>query len=145
MVLLDVNVLVYAFREDCQDHKKYRDWLEDALNGGRVAVSELVLSGVLRIDTHPKIFRPPTPLAQALGFVEALLSHSSVFRIRAGEHHWDIFLELCRVTGVEGNSLPDAYHAALAMEHGLEWVTTDVGFRRFPGLRWRHPFALPNS
>ena len=67
MVLLDVNVLVYAFREDCQDHKKYRDWLEDALNGGRVAVSELVLSGVLRIATHPKIFRPPTPLAQALG------------------------------------------------------------------------------
>jgi uncharacterized protein len=53
--------------------------------------------------------------------------------------HWGIFSALCRVTGSVGNAVADAYLAALAIEHGCEFVTTDTGFGRFPGLRWRHP------
>jgi predicted nucleic acid-binding protein len=52
-----------------------------------------------------------------------------------------LFLNLCRKTGAVGNAIPDAYFAALAIESNCEWVTTDRGFARFSGLRWRHPFA----
>ena len=56
-----------------------------------------------------------------------------------GERHWDIFQRLCREANAKGNLIPDAYLAALAIESGAEWITTDRDYARFPGLRWRHP------
>jgi len=53
--------------------------------------------------------------------------------------HWEIFARLCAEGGVKGNLVPDAYLAALAIESGCEWITTDRDFSRFKGLRWRHP------
>jgi hypothetical protein len=35
----------------------------------------------------------------------------------------------------------DAYFAALALESGCEWVTTDRDYARFAGLAWRHPLS----
>jgi predicted nucleic acid-binding protein len=60
-------------------------------------------------------------------------------RLTPGPRNWSIFAELCEKSGATGNVVPDAYHAALAIEHGCEFITTDRGFDRFPGLRWRHP------
>jgi uncharacterized protein len=56
-----------------------------------------------------------------------------------GPRHWEIFVRLCAAAGVRGSLVPDAYLAALAIESGSEWITTDRDFRRFPGLRLRHP------
>ena len=61
--------------------------------------------------------------------------------IAPGPRHWGIFAGLCRTTGVRGNLVPDAYLAALAIESGSEWISTDRDYARFPGLRWRHPLA----
>jgi len=58
---------------------------------------------------------------------------------RGGQAHWEIFARLCREAKATGNLVPDAYFAALAIEHGCEWITTDRDYARFPGLRWRHP------
>ena len=58
-----------------------------------------------------------------------------------GERHWAIFSRLCREAGARGNLIPDAWFAALAIESGCEWITTDRDYARFPGLRWRHPLA----
>ena len=141
MLLVDVNVLVYAHREDAPDHARYRRWLESTLGGDEpVGVSELVLSGFLRVVTHPRVFRPPTPPARALEFAEAVRSAPSCVRMAPGERHWDIFVRLCRATGAKGNVVPDAYLAALVIESGGEWVTTDKGYARFGDLRWRRPF-----
>jgi hypothetical protein len=57
--------------------------------------------------------------------------------IQPGPRHWTIFRDLCRKTNASGNLLPDAWLAALAIEHGCEWITTDRDFAGFPGLRWR--------
>ena len=141
MILLDVNVLVYAHREDTEAHSEYRSWLEqhlhDDLQG--CAVSELVLSGCLRILTHPKIFSPSTPLPKAMTYVGELRDHPNMAIISPGAGHWRIFCDLCTSVSARGNFISDAYHAALAIESGCEWITTDRGFARFKGLRWRHP------
>jgi len=140
MILLDVNLLVYAHREDAERHAEYRAWLQDALSTpSGIAVSDLVLSGCLRIITHPRIFEKPTPLAVALDFVEDFRSRPEVKVLGPGPKHWEIFLSLCRKGEAKGNLVPDAYHAALAIEWGCEWISSDRGFSRFPGLRWRHP------
>lgn len=140
MILLDVNVLVAAHREDAENHKAIRNWLESELASPTgVGVSELVLSGCLRVVTHPKVFRTPTPLAEALAFVDDLRSRPEVRIYAPGADHWEIFTGLCQRADARGNLVPDAYHAALAMELGCEWVSLDRGFGRFPGLRSRHP------
>ena len=133
----DVNVLVSAFREDAAHHDRCREWLLGALSGReRVGLSELVLSGVLRVLTHPRIFHPPTPGEAAVDFVDALLVQSASTALRPGNGHWRIFRGMCASLRLTGNRIPDAWHAALAIEHGCEWVTLDRGFSAYPGLRW---------
>ena len=140
MLLFDVNVLIYAHRQDADRHAEYRIWLERTLDEGEAcAVSDLILSGCLRILTHPRVFLPPTPLAKALTYVRQLREHPNVIVLAPGPRHWDIFVELCAKASVRGNLVSDAYHAALAIESGCEWITTDRDFARFPGLRRRHP------
>lgn len=140
MVLPDVNVLVYAHREDTEHHGACRGWLETVINGDEAyGVSELVLSGFLRVVTHPKVFSRPSAIADALAFAEQLRDRPNCVLIEPGARHWEIFRRLCTGHGVRGNLVPDAYLAALAIESGCEWVTTDRDFSRFTGLRWRHP------
>jgi toxin-antitoxin system PIN domain toxin len=142
MLLPDVNVLVYAHRSDTRQHCRYRDWLTEVVNGLEAfGVSDLVLSGFLRVVTHPRVFAVPTPLDRALHFAETLRSRPNAVRVEPGERHWEIFIELCRETEVRGNLVPDAWLAALAIESGSEWITTDRDFARFRGLRWRHPLG----
>ena len=140
MILLDVNVLVQSHREDADHHAEVRAWLEAALaEPAGVAVSDLVLSGCLRVITHPKVFKLPTPLPEALAFVEDFRAREEVRILAPGAGHWEVFARLCRKVAARGNAIPDAYHAALAIEYGCEWITLDRGFARFPGLKWRHP------
>ncbi|MBI4565971.1 MAG: type II toxin-antitoxin system VapC family toxin [Planctomycetes bacterium] len=144
MILPDVNVLVYAFRKTSSDHGAYRKWLEAAVNAEEpFGVSDLVLSGFLRVVTHPAVFSPPDPLVDALRFVEALRTAPGAVRIDPGNRHWEIFTRLCRESGATGNMIPDAWLAALAIEWGCEWITTDRDYSRFRGLKWRHPLAGP--
>ena len=140
MKLLDVNILVAAHREDADHHHAIRPWLESELaSPSGIAISHLVLSGFIRIVTHPKIFKTPTPLGEALDFVTDLQSRPTVTRLHPGAGHWGIFLDLCHSADCRGNLVPDAYHAALALEFGIEWITLDRGFARFPKLRWSSP------
>jgi toxin-antitoxin system PIN domain toxin len=140
MILLDVNILIAVHRKDAESHEEITAWLDaEIADSTSVGVSELVLSGFLRVVTHPKIFRKPTPLVEALEFAEQFRTHDAVRLFAPGSEHWRLFTQLCRKTGAKGNFVPDAYHAALAIETGCEWISLDRGFSRFPGLRWRHP------
>ena len=141
MLLVDVNVLVYAFRNDVPGHERYAAWLEEVINGDEAyGLSDLVLSGFLRIVTHPGIFSAPASMDRALEFVELIRDRPQCVPTAPGPRHWEIFTRLCRTAGVRGNLVPDAYLAALAIERGSEWVTTDRDYARFPGLRWRTPW-----
>jgi toxin-antitoxin system PIN domain toxin len=136
----DVNVLLYALREDTDRHAEYRRWLQEALNGEEpVALLEPVLAAVLRIATHPSIFRPPTPRAIVETFTDACLAAPAALALRPESRHWSIFRDLCRRADCRGNLVQDAYLAALAIEHQCVFVTTDRDFARFPRLQWRHP------
>ncbi len=142
MILVDVNVLIYAHREEAERHGDYRAWLEAVLSGSSsFGMSDLVLSSCLRVLTHPRIFDPPTPGSRALAFVSQLRVHAHAVPIAPGPRHWSIFRELCERTGARGNLVPDAFLAALAIESGSEWITSDRDYAQFPGLRWRHPLA----
>ena len=140
MIVADVNVLLTAFRRDLPEHARIRAWLLDRLSEEHAfGVAELVLSAVVRIATNHRVFREPSSLDESLGFVNALRQRANVVVVSPGERHWDIFDRLCTAAGARGNLVADAYLAALAIEHGCDWVTMDRDFARLPGLRWRHP------
>jgi len=138
--LWDVNVLVYAFRVDAPGHAAYRGWVERALAADEpFGYSDLILSGFVRVVTHPGIFREPDSLSDALAFAESIHGQPNAVDIRPGARHWEIFRKLCEVVGARGNLVRDAFHAALAIESGSAWVTSDRDYSRFPGLRVVHP------
>ena len=142
MILIDINVLVYAHRPDSENHEDYRKWLEGTLEGGlSCGFSEIVLAGMIRIVTNPRIFPDATPIEVALGFADQLREHPACVIVSPGERHWEIFTRLCKQAKAKGNLVSDAYFAALAIESGAEWITTDRDYARFPSLRWRHPLA----
>jgi toxin-antitoxin system PIN domain toxin len=141
MLLPDVNILVYAQREDLPAHASAKSWLESSLNSGEpVGLFDPTLASFLRIVTNRRIFKVPTPLPMALFFIETMRVASAARPLNAGANHWEIFARLCRETNAGGDDVPDAYLAALAIENDCEFISTDGGFSRFSGLKWRKPF-----
>jgi len=95
VLLVDVNVLVYAHRADALDHPRYRDWLTGVRHGASAyGVSDLVLSGFLRVVTHARVFREPTPLDTVLRSVGQVRDRPNCVSVTPGDRHWDIFAGL---------------------------------------------------
>lgn len=105
---------------------------ESLLDGQDAVRVDLALE--LRAERLPRGY-------QALAFADALRAQTNAVIVSPGSRHWQIFEGLCVAAGAKGDLVPDAYLAALAIESGCEWITTDRDFSRFPGLRWRHPLA----
>jgi uncharacterized protein len=140
MELLDANILVGAFRPDDPDHEALRGWIEETLNDGvTLTFPALVEVAFLRIVTHPRIFRAPSPLEEAADFLHEIQT-SGFFReapwtprIRA---RW---LQWCDDLSLRGDDVNDAYLAATASEARCRLVSRDRGFSRFSGLNWLNP------
>lgn len=145
MLLPDVNVLVYAHREDStDDHARHAEWVTRLATGPEpFALSVLVLAGLVRIATNPRVFLRPSTLDEVFSFSAQLLQRPTARVVAPGRDHLRIFEDLCRRSRAAGKLAADAQHAAVAIEHGCTLVTTDSDFDRFPGLRWRHPLRPP--
>lgn len=142
MLAPDVNVLVYAHREELQEHNACRAWLDGTLGGDAAfGIFDSVLSSFVRVVTHPRVFKTPSPLDVALVFADVVREHPNCVLVQPGPRHWEIFERLCRESSAKGNIVADAYLAAVCVESGCEWVTTDRDYSRFAGLRWRSPLA----
>lgn len=141
MLFCDVNVLVHAQRNESDDDARARRWLEDALNAHEaVGISEAVLSAMVRIVTHPRVFVQPSRPSEALAFAQAIIAAPGATVVRPGERHFEIFADLVAQHRLRGNDVPDAYLAAIALEVGATVVTRDRGFVRF-GVRTVDPLA----
>ena len=143
MLFPDVNVLLQAYRsDDSPENLDLHDWLTKALTGPTpVAVSESVLSSVVRIATNSRVFKDPAPPSGALEFCDAVLAAPATRVVRPGSRHWAHFRTLVSDLRLRGNDVPDAYLAALALEHGATFVTRDRGFARFGTLRILDPLS----
>jgi hypothetical protein len=93
------------------------------------------------VTTHPRVFRVPSTVGEVFTFTDALRVHPHCRLIRPGESHWPVFQSLCKHANAKGNLVTDAWYAALAIESGCTWVTTDRDYARFPGLSWTDPLS----
>lgn len=143
MILIDVNILVYAHSETSPRHAEAKEWLDTQLSGTTpVGLPWPSLLGFMRLKTNPRIFERPDTAQVAFSQVRAWLASPVAWIPQATPRHADVFGDiLAAVDGVHTNLIPDAHLAALAIEHGLQLCSTDGDFARFPKLRWLNPLA----
>jgi uncharacterized protein len=142
VILVDVNILLYARNSESDQHAKSREWLDGKISGaGPVGLPWPTLLAFLRIATNPRAFRSPLTMAAAWQQVSSWLSAETVWIPEPTERHAAVLSELLALPGVYGNLVTDAHLAALAIEHGLTLCSTDGDFARFPGLTWLNPLT----
>ncbi len=142
MILLDVNLLIYATNEDAPLNRKAKPWLESVLSGQEtVGFSWSVLLAFVRLTTRPGLFRRHLTVERALDLVGRWLDQPSATIVHPGPRHLTILRDLLTPLGAGGNLTSDAHLAALAVEHGAELCSSDTDFARFGGLHWRNPIA----
>lgn len=140
MILLDANILLYAYNVTFPQHEGTRAWLEQALSSTMpLALSWQTILAFLRIGTNPRAFPEPWTSEEALAIVAEWLDSPAVVVLQPAERHWDIFTRLVRAARIRGPHLMDAHLAALAIEHGATLCTTDTGFQVFHGVRVVNP------
>ena len=142
MILIDANLLLYAYHPQAEQHPASRTWLEGVLSGAElVRIGWLSLWAFLRIATNPQVFEQPLSTAEAVAVVSSWLAQPSAGILEPGERYWSILAELLKKSQVKGPRVTDAALAALAIEHGATLYSTDRGFSRYAGLTWKNPLA----
>jgi len=138
VILPDVNVLIYAFRNDAKSHHIARAVLDPLFAGDtRFGISPLTLGALVRVTTNARTFVNASSLEEAFGFCDDIYSHGNCQIVAPGDRHWRIFERLCRETNTRGPDVADMWYAALAIEWGCEWITFDRDYARFPDLNCR--------
>jgi hypothetical protein len=142
VILVDVNLLIYATSERMPQYRAANAWLKEQLNGSaQVGLPWSSLLGYLRIVTNPRAFSGSLRMHDAWEQIRSWLNCDLVWIPRPTDRHADILAGLVTLPDVHGELVPDAHLAALAIEHGLTLCSTDGDFARFPGLRWTNPLA----
>lgn len=142
MIIVDVNILVYATNASAPHHRKAKRWLEKALTGPEtIGLPWIVLLAFLRLTTRPGIFQHPLSVDAAFDIVDAWLEQPAVTVPEPSPRHLRTMRDLVAPLGTAGNLTSDAHLAAIAIENGAELYSSDNDFSRFPRLRWRNPLA----
>lgn len=140
MILLDINLLLYAHVKDAPQHSAAREWFDAQLNGpAPVGLPWHSLLGFLRIVTNPRATVPAETMGNALMQAKAWLACSNVWIPHPTDRHTEVLSGLLLGARVTRDLTSDAHLAALAIEHGLTLCSTDTDFARFKGLRWINP------
>jgi toxin-antitoxin system PIN domain toxin len=142
LILIDANLLLYAYHPQAEQHERARAWLEAVMLGSElVRFAWLTLWAFLRIATNPRVFDRPLSAAEAETIVGSWLAQPAAGILDPGERYWDILRAVMREGQVAGPLVMDAALAALAIEHGATLHTTDRDFARFAQLDWTNPLA----
>lgn len=145
MIVLDVNVLLAAFRADHVHHPIVRPWFDDAFaTHSDIVVPDFVWVGFLRLVTNTHIFEVPSTLAEAFAFVDAVTASDAYRSVPGLPGGFAVFRQTCETGDATGNLIPDAYIASVARAHACPVATLDRDFRRFDDLRIVD-FTLTNS
>lgn len=140
MILIDSNLLLYAYHASSEQYEHSRRWLEEVFDGPEpVGLPWATILAFLRLSTNPRIFGQPLSITEAVAIVTEWMTRPAVTIVHPGENHWEVLSALLPGSQVRAALVMDAHLAALAIEHGATLCTTDRDFARFPKLRTLNP------
>jgi len=142
VIVLDANILLYAYDAGSDQHAKARAWLEETLSGtDPVGLPWQTVTAFVRIVTNPKLSGKRFTPAEVIDVVDQWLDQPNVRLLDPGDQHWSFLRQMIIDGQARGPLITDAQLAALTIEYGGVLHTTDRDFSRFPGLRWQNPSA----
>jgi toxin-antitoxin system PIN domain toxin len=142
VIVLDANILLYAYDSTSPQHNKARPWLEELLSGsGAIGLPLHAVTAFMRVVTNPRLPGERLTLEEALQIVDRWIEQPNVRLLTPGDGHWSLLRQMIIDGQARGPLITDAQLAALSIEYGGELQTTDRDFARFPGLRWINPLA----
>ncbi len=142
MIVVDVNLLLYAVVTGFPQHSVARAWWEATLNGPvAVGLTAPAVFGFLRLSTNPRVLTSPLPMETALAHVQNWLDRPRVRFLPTSRPHLEIAFDLLRGVGTAGNLTTDVQLAAHAITERAEMHSNDADFARFPDVRWVNPLA----
>jgi toxin-antitoxin system PIN domain toxin len=140
MILIDANLLLYAYDPRAAEHDDSRTWFEATMSGVElVRFAWLTLWAFLRISTNPRVFEHPLSVAESEAIVSSWLAQPIAGILEPQERHWEILKRMLHSGQAAGPLVIDAMLAAIAVEHGATLCTTDRDFARFQELKWTNP------
>ena len=140
MIVVDANLLIYAYDLDSAHHKKSLSWLEELLSGvGAVGLPWQSVSAFLRVITNRRLPGTRVSLEQAVQVVDEWLQQPNVQVLVPADQHWSVLRQMILEGRASGPLVSDVEIAAITIEHGAVLHTTDRDVARFPGLRWKNP------
>jgi len=142
VIVLDANILLYAYDAASDQHAKARAWLEKVLSGtDPVGLPWQTVTAFLRIVTNPRLSGKRFTPAEVIDVVDQWVDQPNVRLLGPGDQHWSFLRQTIIEGQARGPLITDAQLAALTIEYGGVLYTTDRDFARFPGLRWQNPIA----
>jgi uncharacterized protein len=142
MIVLDANVLLYAYDSASAQHAKARAWVERVLSAAEpVGLPWQTIGAFLRIMTNPNLPGERFSLQEAAEVVDNWLKQPNVRLMAPGDDHWTLLRQMLVEGQAPGVLVTDAQLAALTVEYGGALQTTDRDFARFPALRWKNPLV----
>jgi toxin-antitoxin system PIN domain toxin len=142
MIILDANILLYAYDNGSMLHSKARSWVEDVFSGTTpIGLPWQTINAFLRIMTNSRLPGERFSIREAARIAELWLEQPNVRPLAPSEDHWPLFRQMIIEGQASGPLVTDAQLAALAIEYGGVLYTTDRDFARFPGLRWKNPLS----
>jgi toxin-antitoxin system PIN domain toxin len=140
MIVLDANLLIYAYDSGATQHARARTWAEKVLSGTElVGLPWQSILAFLRFMTNLRLPGSRFSIQQASEVVDGWLGRSNVRVLIPGDQHWPILRGVLLEGQASGVLVNDAAIVALTIEYGGVLHTADRDFARFPGLRWVNP------
>jgi toxin-antitoxin system PIN domain toxin len=144
LIVIDANLLLYAYNARTEQHLAARAWLNQIFASAQdIGLPMQSILAFIRISTNPRLSDVSSTIDTALAVADSWLTLPHVRMLVPGPEHWAIFKSLCLSTALTGDLSTDAHLAALAMEYNATLYSTDRDFARFPGLRWANPLVQP--
>lgn len=141
MIVLDANILLYAYGTASPQHEKARSCVEELFSGSElVGLPWQTMAAFLRVSTNARVAGAHS-VAEAVNEIEEWLKQPSVRVLAPGDDHWPVFRRMVVEGQASGALVSDAQIAALTIEYGGVLYTADRDFARFPGLRWKNPLT----
>jgi uncharacterized protein len=143
VIAVDSNLLIYSHRADSKFHLAAKE-LVDSLRHQFApwAIPWPCVHEFISIVTHPSIYKPPTPLNEALAAPQIWQAGGNLHLLSESPGYFDKLRELALAAKLSGPRIHDARIAALCLHHGVrELWTSDRDFSLFPKLKTRNPLV----
>jgi uncharacterized protein len=143
MIAVDTNILVYSVRQDSLWHEAALACVRRLAEAPAAwAIPWPCVHEYLAVVTHPKIYRPPTPPADAVLQVDYWMESPSLRLIGEGPGYWDHLKSLLAAGKAVGPLVHDARVGAICRASGVSEIwTADRDYSRFPGVIVRNPLV----